>query len=182
MSFIVFTGTLLRVTEALLVTTLGQHPSSSKLVPGKLGYSISVLLSWSLVARSPGLGSGFYWKLLRCPAYPSVKIRELDSPYCFLGCWCFESFYHLHEWKKRCLGWHILPPTGWSNQCIYSGIWGKKGTWTCENNVVQRTWEVMRIFPFLKEQGSTLMNCLLLVASYWPWYWILIIQGVYSRL
>lgn len=51
MSFIVFIGTLLRVTEELLITILGQHASSFKIVPGKLGCSIALLL-WSLVARS----------------------------------------------------------------------------------------------------------------------------------
>lgn len=44
MAFIVFIETLLRVTEELLITILGQHASSFKIVPGKLGCSIALLL------------------------------------------------------------------------------------------------------------------------------------------
>lgn len=51
MSFIVLPGTLSRVTEASLVTPLGQH-TSSETFPGELGYSVSLLLSWGSVARS----------------------------------------------------------------------------------------------------------------------------------
>lgn len=50
MTFIGFSGTLLRVTEVLLVTTLGQH-TLSEMVPGKPCYGVYSLLPWGLHGR-----------------------------------------------------------------------------------------------------------------------------------
>lgn len=80
MLFIVFTGTRWRVTEALLVTLLGQH-TSSEMVPGKLEGE-STCSCHGMWWQDLGLGNGFYHELFRISgwlsAYVTIKIKELD--------------------------------------------------------------------------------------------------------
>lgn len=98
-----FSGTLERDTVTM-ETTLGQH-TSSELVP--YGVSLpTVVMEFGSKIQDWKVGSTMNY--VEFPVTPSLRnyknLRVCLSLCCFFVCWCFDSFHHLYEWKKKCLG------------------------------------------------------------------------------